>query len=911
MNLIKKIFFASIPFILSISYPQTVRTITIQDTVINLPFNLKKNIPKPRPTIALALSGGGARGFAQIGVLKAFEDAGIPIDIIAGTSMGSIIGGLYAAGYSIDELDSIAVNTDWDDILAFDRETNRRELFIDQKITEDKAIFALRLKGFTPIIPTSINDGQKLSNHLNLLTLQAPIHVKQNFDELNIKFRAVCTDLVTGNRVIISSGSLSQAMRASSSVSFFLSPVKMDSLILVDGGLVANVPVKISSELGGDFVIAVNTTSSLHPEEELAYPWIVADQIVSIPMKILNEAQLGDADIVINPSINSMADDFSNVDSVIRKGYEATLPYIALIKSKLDSMFNENLNEEEYYVKNVLIDRHSQELFATSLPYSEIERNLLEKYSLRDSVSSNEILLDLYSMLEKGGYKSLKAEITEYKDYSTINFICEMNSVVRNIDVKGISLFSRGKIDSIFSGSVGRPFNSEKIKSKLINLINLYRGNGYSLTELRELNFSEDTGRLTLSFDEGIISKIEIEGNYYTNSTIIRREFPLKAGDYFLYDRVEQGLINLRSTNLFNDIVLTVKHEENKNIVVLKVLEKVSSLLRFGFRIDNENRAQFSLDIRDENLFGSGTELGLLLFGGTRNRAYVIEHKSNRIFDTYLTYKINAYYLFDDAYIYQDDITKSDRNFSRSIVGEYRQIYYGTSISLGMQAERFGNLIFTGKYQFDEIKNKTESREDPYKIKIVSLKISSTIDTQDKYPYPEKGFYFSGYYETAQTILGGDIGFTNIGFDYKNFFTFEKVHTLSPRIMMGFGDKTLPLSEQYSIGGQNSFFGMREEEYKGRHIFLASLEYRIKLPLAIFFDSYFKLRYDLGSTWENQEQIRFKDLRHGVGTTISFDTPIGPADFSVGKSFLFKKNLPGNPISLGETEFYFSIGYYY
>jgi len=128
---------------------------------------------------------------------------------------------------------------------------------------------------------------------------------------------------------------------------------------------------------------------------------------------------------------------------------------------------------------------------------------------------------------------------------------------------------------------------------------------------------------------------------------------------------------------------------------------------------------------------------------------------------------------------------------------------------------------------------------------------------------------------------------------------------------MGFADKTMPITEEYSLGGQDMFFGMRKNEYRGRQIFLTSLEYRYKLPVKIFFDTYISARYDLGSIWPERDDIRFKDLRHGIGATISFDTPIGPADFSVGKSFKFIKNLPENPISWGNTEFYFSIGYYY
>src|SRR3989304_10192637 len=198
---------------------QSQHTVNIEYKKNKLPFGLEEKVPQNKPIVALALSGGGARGLAQIGVLKALEEAGIDLDIIVGTSMGSIIGGLYAAGYSVDQLDSIAENTNWNDLLSLEGETDRGELFIDQKVTEDKAILTLRLDGLSPIIPTSINTGHRLSNYLNLLTLQAPVH-SYSFDDLKIKFRAVCTNLITGEPVILDKGSLSQAMRASSSVSF-------------------------------------------------------------------------------------------------------------------------------------------------------------------------------------------------------------------------------------------------------------------------------------------------------------------------------------------------------------------------------------------------------------------------------------------------------------------------------------------------------------------------------------------------------------------------------------------------------------------------------------------------------------------------------------------------------------------
>ena len=857
------------------AFPQTQYEITIQHVSKKLPFGLTKEVPKSKPIVALALSGGGARGLSQIGILKALEEAGIKVDIIVGTSMGSIIGGLYSAGYSVHDLDSIAVNTNWDDLLASERETNRRELFIDQKVTEDRAIFSLRLKGLTPVLPTSINNGQKLSNYLNLLTLQAPIHVKKSFDELKTKFRAVCTDLVTGNPVVISKGSLSQAMRASSSVSFFLSPVKVDSLILVDGGLVANIPVKIAKDLGADYIIAVNTTSELHPEKDLDYPWVVADQIISIPMKLLNQDQLKDANIVLSPDLDEeTATNFTNIEDIIEKGYKTAVPVVHRIKSQIDSLLINNYHETNTYFQNIFPreDDSLSEDFVKTLNY-------------KDSVSASDIHYKLCSLFRAGDYENLKAKLNEKNRYSTVEISGKLNPVVKFVNINNVTLFSSARIDSIFSSLINKPYNADNIVQKIIDLISLYRDNGYSLADVSNVKFNKEEGILGVDFDEGIISNIKIEGNKTTSQSVIKREFPLEPGEYFIYQKVKQGLINLRSTNLFNDILLTVNSENNE--VTLAVNEKISSLVRVGFRLDNENKAQLSLDFRDENLFGSGTELGLLLFGGTRNRAYVLEHKSNRIFNTYFTYNINAFYRFNDAFEYMDDSTTDVHRFSRSAVGEYRQIYYGASLSLGTQVERFGNLIFTGKYKYDEVKNKTGTYVSPYKLKIVSLDVGTTIDTQDKYPYPGKGFYLKADYEVAQKVLGGDVGYTNFNFQYKSFFTLNGVHTFSPRVIMGFADKTLPLTEEYSIGGQDSFFGMRADEFRGRQIFLSSLEYRFKLPLVIFFDTYFKMRYDLGSTWDVQEEIKFKELRHGVGLTLSFDTPVGPADFSVGRSFLF------------------------
>jgi NTE family protein len=902
MRKITYIIVFSLTIFISNTLSQNIIEIKSELIEVDLPFGLKKLIPKQKPVIGIALSGGGARGLSQVGVLKALEEHSITPDLVVGTSMGSIVGGLYASGYDINALNEIATSTNWDELLTISRQSNRKELFIDQKISEDKAVLTLRLDGLNPVLPTAFNDGQKLSNYLNIVTFNAPIHPNKNFDLLEKRFRAVCTNLVTGDPVILNSGTLSKALRASSSVTFFLPPVQMDSLMLVDGGLAENIPVNTARKEGADFIIAVNTTSPLHSEERLSTPWVIADQIVSIPIKHLNSQQIDSAEIVITPDLNDKpAGNFNDIENIILAGYNAALSYVQTIKEKYDSLYKSSIAEDEVFFENPYL---TGELSLS-------EKETFNKYVSEKPVSNKHLLLAINELLDSGEYSDLSVTVTQYDDISEIKIIKKVNPVIKRIDLIGSSAINSDRTGEIFSSIYGKQYSAPKLLKALTELLKEYRKIGYSLANVSEINFNGEDGLIKIYIDEGIISSIVTEGNTRTNKNVITREFAVNEGDFFNIDRISKGLINLRGTKLFEDSEVFIRKKNGTNILVIKVIERQSQLLRLGFSVDNERRARLSVDIREENLFGSGTELGLIFLTSAKERGVQLEHRSNRIFDSYFTYKLNAFYNFEDKFAYRDKPQTSKSRFSREKSGEYRQIFLGASFGVGTQVERFGNLIFEGKYQINRAKSILGSPILPQKNTLVSLKVNATIDTQDKYPYPENGIFFNGFYETAQTFLGGDIGFTNVGFDYRNFLRLSSVSVLSTRINMGFADKTLPLTQQYSLGGLDSFFGMREDEYRGRQIFLTSLIYRYKLPFSIFFDTYVQARYDLGNVWEIQEQIKFKNLKHGIGFGISLDTPIGPADFALGRSFLFTKDLPKNPISWGDVQFYFSIGYYY
>jgi len=899
MKLLLKILFFHFLFSFSVSYTQEKNTIKLELSTRNLPFGLIEYFPKDSPSIGLALSGGGARALSQIGVLKALEEVGIKTNVIVGTSMGSIVGGLYASGFTIDELDSIALNTDWGSLLSLNQKKSRRELFIGQKITEDRALFALKLDGLNPVLPTSFSEGQKLTNFLYLLTNQAPVHANTSFDDLWIKFRAVCTDLVNGNLVVLANGQLSRAMRASSSVTFFLEPVKWEDKLLVDGGLSSNIPVEITKENGADLIIAVNTTSPLHSKEKIELPWYIADQVVSIPMKKLNAIQLSLADFVITPDINDKSStDFVNIDSLIFLGYKSTLPAINNIKAATDSIFISRLKRDEFFLKNIKFKNDEEK-----------ELNiLLNKYASYDSVSSTEIKKDIAQLYETGKYKTISADVTEFSDSTILEFNYQLNPVVKTIDAIGIKLLDKNVVDSILSVLINKPFNNRIIAKAISKILRHYRLEGYLLADFERLDFDKQKGSLVLFFNEGLISNIKVVGNY-TRETLITREVKLKTGDYFVYDKAKESLDNLTSSGFFKDIAMYIDEDDENNTILIHVDEKTSGILRFGFLLNEAYNAQFSIDIRDENILGSGTESGLFLYGGARNGAYIFELKNHRVLDTYLTYNLSVYYKFSDINVYETVPQTSTKTFTRVKTGEYNQTFYGISLSLGTQIEKFGSIVFTGKYQLDEAKNIEEDVIDPFKTKLVSFGLNTIVDNMESYPYPLSGLYFTGFYETAQSFLGGDQSFTSVGMDFRYFLKLDNQSALVPRLKIGFSDNTTPLTEQFFLGGSESFLGMRENEFRGRQIFLTSLMYRLKLPFQVFFDTYIKLRYDLGTTWLEPSQIKFKDLRHGLGGIVSFDTPIGPAEFAVGRSFLLNKQLPENPVSWGEVFFYFSIGY--
>jgi NTE family protein len=276
--------------------------------------------PARRPRIALALSGGGARGLAHIGVLQWLEENHIPVDSVAGTSMGGLVGALYATGRSPAEMHEFVHAIHWDEAMAsepsYPQLSYRRKE--DRRTDQIPAQLGLKsgLNG-----PLGLSAGQGVGLLLDRIAF--PYSTVTSFDDLPIPFRCVATDMLSGDAVVLKDGSLAQSLRATMAIPGMFTPVELDGKILADGGLVDNIPTDVARQMNGDVVIAVNITAALVGRKDLESLSTLLTQAVDIMTLGNDRRALRLADIQIAPNLGELTIlDFSHADEIIRLGYE-------------------------------------------------------------------------------------------------------------------------------------------------------------------------------------------------------------------------------------------------------------------------------------------------------------------------------------------------------------------------------------------------------------------------------------------------------------------------------------------------------------------------------------------------------------------------------------------------------------
>ncbi len=867
-----------------------------------------------RKKVALVLSGGGARGIAQVGVLDVFEKYGVLPDMIVGTSVGAITGGLFSSGYSADEIIEITKNVDWKSKLALTNKYEREFLFVDQKKSQDKGFITIPLDGFKPILPTSLSSGQQISDLINITLLNARFKPIKSFKDLKVSFYAVATDLNKGERVVLNDGNISQSIKASFTYPLLYSPTRIKDRNLVDGGLTANIPVDVAKGEGADLTITVNSTSPLKTSEELKNPVNTADQILSITLAQLNDEQLQKSDVVITPALSNIGTtDFERIDYIFDKGKNAAESMINTIINKIDSLeekasenFNNFIFNGGVYFENSLIPDSLRRVISIEQENNFVRYPSIEK-RIRDIYKTG-YFSSVYAEIKKSG---IRTDVT-YKAFENPKLNKIFVNFEESIDSKIDTAYRKLLVECIYDYGIknsGKVVNRNSLYSLYEKLLGIVRDLDYSIIDIDRFYIESSTGELGISFTSGILKGLNVYGNKETSDNLILSETDIPLDKPVKGKELLESLGGIFGTNLFQQASMFIEYKKDIKEPALGIIveEKSSRNIRFSFRADNERKLQLYFDFRNINIFGTGNEVSLIAQGGLRDRNLQFELKSNKFFGTIFTYNFSAYYRYKDIFSYTQ--TNTGKKLIRNEAGEFRDTRWGGSFLLGTQVKKFGTLfgqlIYENLYR-EQLQGTIPEEPD---LKMLKLRIGGRIDSEDIYPFATKGTVFNYIYETSTNQLKDGITFTKLSLDAATNISIGKPSVLRPKFLFGFSDKTTPNYEFFSLGGEESFYGMLEDEMRGRQILLASLEYRYKLPFQFFFDTYLAVRYDLGRTWENTEDIRFKDLQHGIGFAAQFDTPLGKASFSAGRMFKITDGISKNNFIWGPYTFYFSIGY--
>lgn len=335
---------------------------------------------KVRPKVGLVLSGGGAKGAAHIGVLKYIEEAGIPIDFIAGTSMGSIVGGMYALGYSSDEILDIISCVDWDRLIS--NNVDRREISYDSKRQSSTQILTvpfsfgtdvegLQAMSFKNSLPAGIVSGDNLINLFNSLSVgySDPI----DFNELPIPFICIATNMMNGEAEVLNSGVFSEALRASMAIPVLFDPVKINGSLYVDGGLVSNFPAEQCRKMGADYIIGVSMSPGLEDEtENLSSIFSQVKQLKEIITDKEFDNYHNMCDIFISPDLKGvgmLSFDAESVARITQSGYEAAVQQ----KDNFDALKELVLATEESSPTECAVTKKAHNILQEDVLISKIE----------------------------------------------------------------------------------------------------------------------------------------------------------------------------------------------------------------------------------------------------------------------------------------------------------------------------------------------------------------------------------------------------------------------------------------------------------------------------------------------------------------------------------------------------------
>ncbi|MFC1693968.1 patatin-like phospholipase family protein [Candidatus Latescibacterota bacterium] len=823
------------------------------------------------PVIGLALSGGGARGLAHIGIIEILEKAGIRIERIAGTSMGSIVGGLYAAGYSTAALTELTESFNWSE--AFSNIPRRRSIYIGEKETRRWPLFELRFDSFKAQIPSSLSAGQRISSFLSWLTLRSTYECGKDFDKLPIQFRSITTDINTGRKIVLGNGSLGRAIQASSTIPLLLSPVERGNMLLVDGGLTDNLPIDEVRKMGSDFVIAVAIEESMHPPKELDNPLNVADQITSIPMRNVTRLSKRNADFVISPNMEAFSSkDFSNIPGMIDQGRKDAL---SVLPALLDSLARKTLRGRKTMIHTITFSPLYDEDFIHSIVNRYIKIGELNLFA-----DITHVLDDLWST---GNYCRIFADLDEKTGALEI----ELTKIPRSVIVQLSGKNNNTPVNQRFglSAEGDENLSMKTIIGRVDSLLRVLRSEGFSFAHITDSTLDESLNSLIITAQVPHLTHVLFDKGLTSRHSLIMREFEIDVGETFNLNKVMLTIDNLYGTNLFEWIYADVEPYNGGVGLRIHLSEKDWTVARFGLRFDETFNTEGRMTLTRENILGFGNQLTATAHLGQRTKLLMLENKNDRIYKSLYTFNLKTYRHYWKRFVYADP----------SDYVEYEDDRYGTVFSVGQQMDKLGNAMLQFKSETIWIRFAPAAKIKNAQKEIRSIVFRSLIDSYDQYPFPGNGYMNIIYVESASEVMGGSEQFAKIVWSSSLVRTYARKHTVGGSFMVGTADPSIPDIEAFSMGGDTShlncydsdsggshfyadFYGMANEEKRGTRIAVGKLSYRLFVPRAF----YLEFLYSIGNVWGRGVTITADTLLQSYGIKASFSTYAGPLSIGWG-----------------------------
>jgi NTE family protein len=507
-----------------------------------------------RPKVGLVLSGGGAKGFAHIGVLKVLEEAGLKIDYIGGTSMGSVVGGLYASGYTAAQIDSIFQATNFDELISDFIPRSSKNFY--EKRNDELYALVLPFNNFKIGIPEALSKGMYNFNLLSRITRHVR-HVR-DFNQLKIPFLCIATDIETGKEVVLNKGSLAQAMMASSAFPSLFSPVEIEGKLLVDGGVTNNYPIDEVRKLGADIIIGVDVQDDLRDRNSLKDATKILVQITNLHSIEKMKESIAKTDIYIKPDIKDYGViSFDKGKEIIIKGEEATFA----VYEKIEALIGDS---NKFIKPKLKIPTDSLEIVA-------INSNTLDNYT-KDYVIGKL----RFKPGAKITYKQLEAGINNInatENFSTINYTLDPNQQKDDLNLileenKTKSYLKFGlHYDGLFKSGVLVNLSRKKtlFKNDVASLdvvlgdnfrynLGYYIENGYNLSLGFKSYFNQFNKNITreistLDFETLGVNSINVDFSDITNQVYFQSLFVQK---FLIGGGLEYKLLKIRSGTLAN-----------------------------------------------------------------------------------------------------------------------------------------------------------------------------------------------------------------------------------------------------------------------------------------------------------------------------------------------------------------------